>query len=175
MLAQAEHDIYASAVLVTTSREIAKKTSEQLEKQLDRLETRKTAELSLKDYGAIIIAKSMNEAVKIANDFAPEHLEIIARDENILRKIENVGAVFIGPYSCESAGDYASGPSHVLPTGGFAMARAGLNVMDFIKMPSVQVLSKEGLRKIKDSIISLAEGEGLKAHAESVRKRFEND
>jgi len=112
----------------------------------------------------------MNEAIKLVNDFAPEHL--IIEDKKILDKISNAGAIFIGEYSCEAAGDYCIG-NHVLPTSGIAKFRAGLSVLDFVKMPTVQELTKEGLSSIKGIITALADAEGLDAHKKSVEKRFE--
>jgi histidinol dehydrogenase len=170
MLSQAEHDILASAILVTTNAKLASKVEKQLGIQLKRLKTKKIAEESLSNYGAIIIAKNINEAFRIVNDLAPEHLEI--ENGNWLGKVKNVGAVFIGEYSVEAAGDYCSGPNHVLPTKGFAKVRAGLSVLDFVKMPTVQKLTREGLESISDTIISLAEAEGLEAHKKSIEKRI---
>ncbi|MBW2984540.1 histidinol dehydrogenase [Candidatus Woesearchaeota archaeon] len=170
MLSQAEHDKLASAILVTTNKKLASGVKNQLKIQLNQLKTRKIAEESLKNYGAIIISGTIDEAFKIVNDLAPEHLEI--EDEKWLPKVKNAGAVFIGEYSVEAAGDYCSGPNHVLPTRGFAKARAGLSVLDFVKMPTVQKLTKDGLKGLKDTIISLADVEGLEAHKKSVEKRI---
>lgn len=175
MLSQAEHDAMASSVLVTPNASLAKKVKQEIENQLKKLKTKKIAEKSLENFGAIVIVKNMDEAFEFANDFAPEHLEIMAYDENVLSKVRNAGAVFLGEYSPEAAGDYCSGPNHVLPTQGVAKFRAGLGVMDFLKMPTFQRLTKKGLQGIKDSIVNIAELEGLDAHAKSVKKRFEND
>lgn len=172
MLSQAEHDEFASSILITNSEKIADDTKKELKKQLKRLKTKNVAEKSLKKNGLIIIAKNIEQALEISNEIAPEHLEIMIDNKALLKKVRNAGAVFLGSYSVEAAGDYSSGPNHVLPTSGFAKVRAGLSVLDFIKQPTIQILRKEGLEKIKDSIIALAEVEGLKAHAESVRKRF---
>jgi histidinol dehydrogenase len=170
MLAQAEHDLLASAVLVTTDRKLAKDVEKELEIQLKELNSSFAAE-SLRKYGAIIIVKDIEEGIEIANNFAPEHLEVIVK-EDIISKLDNFGALFIGEYSPEAAGDYCSGPNHVLPTGGVAKFRAGLGILDFVKMPTVQELSKEGLNSLKDTIKSLASVEGLDGHKKSVEKRF---
>ncbi len=175
MLAQAEHDIMASAVFATPNKELAENVKQEIESQFKKLKTKEIAEKSIESFGAIIIVKNMDEAFELANELAPEHLEIIDDDENLLKKVRNAGAIFLGSYSPEAAGDYCSGPNHVLPTQGFAKIRAGLSVMDFLKMPAFQKLTKNGLRGIKDVIIDIAELEGLDAHSKSVKKRFEND
>lgn len=175
MLSQAEHDVMASAILVTPNTSLAGKVKQEIEKQINKLKTKAIAKKSLEDFGAIVVVKDMDEAFEFANDFAPEHLEITTYDENVLSKVRNAGAVFLGDYSPEAAGDYCSGPNHVLPTQGTAKFRAGLSVMDFLKMPTFQKLTKKGLEGIKNTIIDIAELEGLDAHAKSVKKRFEND
>ncbi|MBN1156705.1 histidinol dehydrogenase [Candidatus Woesearchaeota archaeon] len=174
MLSQAEHDRLASAILVTTSRELAEKVNEELGRQLKNLSTGITAKESLENQSAIIIVDSMEQAFEIVNDFAPEHLEIMLDDKNVIKKVRNAGAIFLGNYSPEAAGDYASGPNHVLPTNQVAKSRAGLSVFDFLKMPSVQRLTKEGLMSISSFIKTIAETEGLEAHKTSVEVR-END
>ena len=175
MLSQAEHDAMASSILVTPNASLAKKVKQEIESQLKKLKTKKIVKKSLENFGAIVIVKGMDEAFEFANELAPEHLEIMDDDENLLSKVRNAGAVFLGEYSPEAAGDYCSGPNHVLPTQGVAKFRAGLSVIDFLKMPTFQRLTKKGLEGIKDSIINIAELEGLNAHAKSVKKRFEND
>ncbi|MBW2980639.1 histidinol dehydrogenase [Candidatus Woesearchaeota archaeon] len=170
MLSQAEHDRLASAIFVTTSEKLAKKVQKELERQLKELKTKDIAQESLRKYGAVIIAKNIDDAFKVVNDFAPEHLEI--EDEKWLSKVKNAGAVFVGEYSVEAAGDYCSGPNHVLPTKGFAKARAGLSVLDFVKMPTIQNITKDGLKSLKDTIVNLASVEGLDAHKKSVEKRL---
>ena len=175
MLSQAEHDAMASSILVTPNASLAKKVKQEIESQLKKLKTKKIVKKSLENFGAIVIVKNMDEAFEFANELAPEHLEIMDDDENLLSKVRNAGAVFLGEYSPEAAGDYCSGPNHVLPTQGVAKFRAGLSVIDFLKMPTFQRLTKKGLEGIKDSIINIAELEGLNAHAKSVKKRFEND
>jgi len=172
MLAQAEHDILASAILVTTNEKLAKQVEKELEKQLKTTSSSFASE-SLRKYGAIILTESLNQAIDFANDFAPEHLELIVDNkEEVIKKLNNFGALFIGEYSPEAAGDYATGTNHVLPTAGIAKFRAGLSVLDFIKTPTIQELSKEGLRDLKETIINLADTEGLEAHKKSVEKRF---
>ncbi len=173
MLAQAEHDVLAMALFVTPDRNLAERVSEEIDSQLSRLSTRATAIESIRNFGAIIIVENIKQAAEIINDFAPEHLEIMDNEEKLLPLVSNAGAIFLGEYSPESAGDFASGPNHVLPTRGFAASRAGLSICDFIKMPSLQKLSKQGLSSIKDTIIALAETEGLEAHKRSAEIRFE--
>ena len=171
LLAQAEHDRMASAILVTTNKKLAEDVKKEVNAQLKTLKTELIANESIRKNSAIILAGNIDEAINLVNDFAPEHL--IIEDKKILDKINNAGAIFIGSYSCEAAGDYCVG-NHVLPTGGIAKFRAGLSVLDFIKMPTVQELSKEGLKSIKEIITELAKAEGLDAHKKSVEKRFEN-
>ncbi len=170
MLSQAEHDKLASAILVTTNKKLSSDVKKQLEIQLNELKTKEIAEESLDKYGAIIIARNIDEAFDIVNDLAPEHLEI--EDEKWLGKVKNAGAVFIGEYSVEAAGDYCSGPNHVLPTKGFAKARAGLSVLDFVKMPTIQKLSKTGLQSLISVISAIADAEGLEAHKKSAERRL---
>ncbi len=166
MLAQAEHDKYACALFVTANKALAQQVQREIDNQLSSLSTRSIAEQSINTYGAILLVNNAQEAISFINDFAPEHLELF--DERILGKISNAGAIFLGEESCEAAGDYAVGPSHVLPTGGIARYRSGLSVYDFIKMPSIQKLSKKGLHQLKKIISPLAEAEGLIAHKKSV-------
>jgi histidinol dehydrogenase len=170
MIAQAEHDILASAILVTTNKKLAKDVQVEINKQLK--EVSGFASEALRKYGAIFIVDSIEEGIGVANDFAPEHLELIVREKNTaIKKLKNFGALFIGEYSPEAAGDYCSGPNHVLPTGGVARFRAGLSVLDFIKMPTMQELSKKGLESLKDIIVQIASIEGLEGHRRSVEKR----
>lgn len=172
MIAQAEHDRLASTILVTTNEKLSKDVETEIEKQLKELKPESFASESLRKYGAIVLADNLGSAIDFANDFAPEHLEIIVKDkEKVINKLNNFGALFIGEYSPEAAGDYCSGPNHVLPTGGVAKFRSGLSVMDFVKMPSVQELSKEGLSSLKDTIVKIANIEGLEGHRNSVEKR----
>ncbi|MBU0758121.1 MAG: histidinol dehydrogenase [Nanoarchaeota archaeon] len=176
MLAQAEHDELAAAIAVTDSKKLAERIAIELEKQLLNLQkkNRKIAEKSIEDYGAIVIADNIAQAIELANEFAPEHLEIQVDGFNDLEKIKNAGSVFLGKYSVEAAGDYASGPNHTLPTAGFAKMRGGLSVYDYVKIISVQELDKNGLGRMKKTITALAEMESLIAHRNSVEVRFED-
>ena len=174
LLSQAEHDKLAASVLVTSSEEIAEKVKNELAKQLERLPRKETAKESLKNNGRIIITKTIDEAVKISNEIAPEHLELCVNDPfSILGKIKNAGSIFLGNNTPEALGDYFAGPNHTLPTSGTAKFSSPLSVDDFIKKSSVIYYTKEALEKVKDKIICFAEKEGLTAHAESVRIRFE--
>jgi histidinol dehydrogenase len=169
MLAQAEHDTDASAILLTTSQSLARAVASEIEQQLKTLPTADVAKVAIRRNSAIVIVSSLGEAVEIANRFAPEHLSI--PDESLLDGITNAGSVFIGPFSPEAAGDYASGPNHVLPTSGAARLRGGLSVMDFLKVISVQQLSAGALSRLAPAITTLARAEGLEAHARSVEAR----
>ena len=174
LLSQAEHDRLAASVLVTTSEEIAEKVKNELVKQLERLPREETAKESLKNNGRIIITETIDEAVKISNEIAPEHLELCVNDPfSILGKIKNAGSIFLGNNTPEALGDYFAGPNHTLPTSGTAKFSSPLSVDDFIKKSSVIYYTKEALEKVKDKIICFAEKEGRNAHAESVRIRFE--
>ncbi len=170
LLAQAEHDADASAVLLTTSKRLAAAVAEEVARQLATLPTAPVAKQSLAKNSAIILVRGMGEAADIANRFAPEHLSI--PDESLLRNVHHAGSIFVGPYSPEAAGDYASGPNHVLPTSGAARIRGGLSVTDFVKTISVQELTKSGLAKLAPAITTLARAEGLEAHARSVEVRI---
>jgi len=169
LLAQAEHDVDATAVLLTTSRRLAAAVEKEVERQLRTLATAAVAAQSIARNSAIVLVRSIEEAVEISNRFAPEHLSI--PDARLLPAIEHAGSVFIGPYSPEAAGDYASGPNHVLPTSGAARIRGGLAVTDFVKVISVQQLSVAGLTRLAPAITTLARAEGLEAHARSVEVR----
>jgi histidinol dehydrogenase len=167
LVAQAEHDPETLSVFVTTSRKLAEAVAKQLD-GVDSLRENAIAQQSLDTRGAILIANSREQAFDWANRIAPEHITVEKKD---LSRVQNAGSVFIGDYSAQAAGDYASGPNHVLPTAGAARFRGGLNVMDFVKVISVQELSSAGLRRLSPTIVRLAETEGLSAHAESVRVR----
>ncbi len=169
MLAQAEHDEEAAAILVTTSRRLAKSVAREMDKQLETLPTAHTARVAIGRSSAIIVVPGLDKAVEISNRFAPEHLSI--PDGSLLNKIASAGSVFIGPSSPEAAGDYVSGPNHVLPTSGFARVRAGLSAADFVKVISVQELTPKSLKKLAPAITTLARAEGLEAHARSVEVR----
>ncbi len=173
LLSQAEHDEVASSILVTTSESLAVNTAKELSKQLRKTRRKAIAEKSLKKYGAIIVTKNMSEAISIANEIAPEHLEIMVnRPFEVVDKIENTGAIFIGPWTPEAAGDYSAGPNHVLPTGGTARFFSPLGVDDFMKRTSLLSFSRKGLEKIGDTVIRIADIEGLKAHGDSVKIRL---
>jgi len=169
LLAQAEHDVDASAILLTTSRKLADAVAAEVERQLAILPTEPVARPSIEANGAIIVVDSLERAVEISNDLAPEHLAL--HDASLLAKIRHAGAVFLGPSSTEAAGDYSSGPNHVLPTSGAARQRGGLSAADFVKVIAVQELSPEGLAKLTPSIAALARAEGLEAHARSAEIR----
>ena len=174
MLSQAEHDPMASSVLVTDSEDIALQVQEELKQQLTKLSRKEIATEALEKYGALIVTQDLAEAIEVTNQFAAEHLEVKVDDPfAILGKIRNAGAIFLGEYAAEPIGDYVAGPNHVLPTGGSAKFYSPLNIDDFIKKSSVISYSKEGLEKVKDDAIKIAEVEGLDAHANSVKVRFE--
>ena len=145
MLAQAEHDVDAAAILLTTSKRLANAVAKQIERQLADLPTAAVARKAIQRNSAIILVRSLEEAVELSNRFAPEHLSI--PDDRLLARVRHAGSIFIGPFSPEAAGDYASGPNHVLPTGGAARLRGGLSVADYLKVISVQRLSREALRR----------------------------
>lgn len=170
MLAQAEHDTDASAILLTTSRRLAERVAKQLEVQLSTLSTAPVARKAIDKNSAIILVDSLDEAIEISNRFAPEHLAI--HHEELIPKIRHAGSVFVGPFSPEAAGDYCSGPNHVLPTNGVARLRGGLSAADYVKVISVQQLDSAALRKLAPSITTLARAEGLEAHARSVEVRL---
>ena len=175
LLSQAEHDELASAILVTTSEELAKKVSEQVEVFVNELSRKEILEKSLENYGYILVADSMEDAIDVANEIASEHLEIVTKDPfNTMTKIRNAGAIFLGEYSSEPLGDYFAGPNHVLPTNGTAKFFSPLSVDDFIKKSSIISFSREALEPISKDIIKFAESEQLTAHANSIKVRFED-
>ncbi|MGD0201443.1 MAG: histidinol dehydrogenase [Bryobacteraceae bacterium] len=171
MLAQAEHDGEAAAVLLTTSAPLARAVAEEIERQLETLPTSPVASKAIAANSAIILVRSLEEAIELANQFAPEHLSIPSM--SLLEQVRHAGSVFVGPHSPEAAGDYASGPNHVLPTCGAARLRGGLSAADFLKVISVQKLSRAALEKLAPAITALARAEGLEAHARSVERRFD--
>ena len=174
LLSQAEHDELASAILVTTSMEFAKKVSEWTERFTKELSRGEIIQKSLDNYGHILVADSMEDAIEAANEIASEHLEIMtANPFEVMTKIRNAGAIFIGEYSSEPLGDYFAGPNHVLPTNGTAKFFSPLSVDDFIKKSSIISYSREALEKIHTDIERFAEAEHLTAHANSVRVRFD--
>ena len=168
LVAQAEHDPDALAVFITTSAELAKQVFAGVKRAAANNEI---AKISLKENGAILVADSHEQAIEFANRIAAEHLTV---NEEDLAHIRNAGSIFIGDYSPQAAGDYAAGPNHVLPTGAAARLRGGLGVQDFVKTISVQQLSRDGLGRISNAVITMAEAEGLTAHAESIRVRTAN-
>ena len=176
LLSQAEHDELASAILVTTSMELAKKVSDEVDGFLKVLPRSHIIARSLDNYGYILVTDTMEKAVETANNIAPEHLEIVtANPFEIMTKIQNAGAIFIGEYSSEPLGDYFAGPNHILPTNGTAKFFSPLGVDDFIKKSSIIYYSREALEKAHKDIELFAESEHLTAHANSIRVRFEMD
>lgn len=169
MLAQAEHDTDASAIVLTKSKQLAAAVAKEVERQLATLPTAAVARKAIERNSAIIVVSSQAEAVEISNRFAPEHLSI--PDRSLLAGIRHAGSIFIGPVSTEAAGDYASGPNHVLPTSGVARLRGGLSTADYVKVISTQELSLSALKKLEASVTTLARAEGLEAHARSVEVR----
>jgi histidinol dehydrogenase len=165
LVAQAEHDPDALAIFITSSKDLAKQVAAEVEKAA---KDNATAKASLSRSGAIVVAASREQALEFANRIAAEHITV---DEQDLTAVRNAGSIFVGDYSPQAAGDYAVGPNHVLPTGAVARFRAGLGVMDFLKVISIQQLSRDGLSRIGPAVVTLAEAEGLKAHAESIRVR----
>jgi histidinol dehydrogenase len=169
LLAQAEHDVDASAILLTTSKRLAAAVAKEVDRQLALLPAPAVAAQSIARNSAVITVPSLERAIAIANQFAPEHLSI--PDDRLLAKVQHAGSVFVGPFSPEAAGDYASGPNHVLPTAGAARQRGGLSVTDYLKVISVQQLSAAALTRLAPTITTLARAEGLEAHARSVEVR----
>lgn len=173
LLSQAEHDELASAILITTDEKLAETVSEQIEGFLQELSRAEIIRKSLDNYGYILLADSMEDAVEAANAIASEHLEILTKDPYaIMTKIRNAGAIFLGEYSSEPLGDYYAGPNHILPTNGTAKFFSPLNVDDFMKKTSIISYSKEALEKAHKDIELFAEKEGLTAHANSIKVRF---
>lgn len=174
MLSQAEHDELASSVVVTDCPQLAEKVAKEVEIQTKQLSRKDIIEKSLKNFGAIIVTKTMEEAIQISNDIAPEHLEICTKSPfNILPKIKNAGAIFLGEYTPEPVGDYMAGPNHVLPTNGTARFFSPLCVDDFIKKPSILSFTKESLEPLHKDVIDFAESEELTAHANAIRVRYD--
>ena len=174
LLSQAEHDEMASAILITTSSELANKVSAEIDGFLKELSRSEIISKSLDNYGYILLVDDINEAVSVANDIASEHLEIVTKDPfNVMTKIKNAGAIFLGEYSSEPLGDYFAGPNHVLPTNGTAKFFSALSVDDFIKKSSIISYSREALEGIHNDIENFASAEHLTAHANSIKVRFE--
>ncbi|MEW4413862.1 histidinol dehydrogenase [Clostridium sp. AN503] len=174
LLSQAEHDELASAILVTTSMEFAEKVSKEVDGFVAELSRKEILEKSLENYGYILVADNMEDAVAVANEVASEHLEIVTRNPfEVMTKIQNAGAIFLGEYSSEPLGDYFAGPNHVLPTNGTAKFFSPLGVDDYIKKSSIIYYSREALEPVHEDIETFAEAEHLTAHANSIRVRFE--
>ncbi|GAA4298774.1 histidinol dehydrogenase [Anaerocolumna aminovalerica] len=174
LLSQAEHDELASSILITTSKELAEKVSEEVDKFVAQLSRKEIIQKSLDNYGYILLTDTLEEAIETANEIASEHLEIVTKDPfHVMTKIKNAGAIFLGEYSSEPLGDYFAGPNHVLPTNGTAKFFSPLSVDDFIKKSSIIAYSKEALEPIYKDIVKFANAEGLTAHANSISIRFE--
>ncbi len=174
LLSQAEHDELASTILITTSRELAEKVSEEVDGFVKVLSRAEIMQKSLDNYGYILLAENMQDAIAAANEIASEHLEILTRNPfETMTRIRNAGAIFMGEYASEPLGDYFAGPNHILPTNGTAKFFSPVNVDDFIKKTSIISYSKEALEKVHNDIELFAESEGLTAHANSIKVRFE--
>ncbi|MBP3568840.1 MAG: histidinol dehydrogenase [Lachnospiraceae bacterium] len=173
LLSQAEHDELASAILVTTSRELAEQVDKEVTRFVNQLSRKAILEKSLDNYGYLLVADSMEDALEVTNEIASEHLEIITKDPfQTMTKVKNAGAIFLGEYASEPLGDYFAGPNHVLPTNGTAKFFSPLSVDDFIKKSSIISYSREALEPIHEDIICFAKAEGLTAHANSIAVRF---
>lgn len=173
LMSQAEHDVLASAILLTNSEKIASETVEALKRQVEAMPRKDIIKKSLKDYGAIIVCQNLSEAVDFANELAPEHLEMCVENPmEYIGRMDNAGSVFLGNYSPEPLGDYYAGPNHVLPTGGTARFFSPLSVDSFVKKSSFIYYTESALSQDKDDVITLAEAEGLGAHANSIKVRF---
>ena len=173
LMSQAEHDVLASAILVTTSEKLAKEVKLELQEQIEELTRKNIIEKSLKDYGAIILVDTIDEAIEIGNKIAPEHLELLIKDPfSRLDEIKNAGSIFLGEYAPEPLGDYMAGTNHVLPTSGTARFFSPLSVDDFIKKSSFIYYTEAALGQVQKNIVTLAEKEGLTAHANSIKVRF---
>ncbi len=175
LMSQAEHDVLASAIMVTTSEELADATIKEIDRQKEYLSRKEIIEKSLRDYGAIIIADSREKCVELANRIAPEHLEVLMKDPfEFLGSLDNAGSIFLGHYASEPLGDYYAGPNHVLPTSGTARFFSPLGVASFTKRTGYTYYTEEALRAAKDDIVLIAEREGLTAHANAIKVRFED-
>lgn len=176
LLSQAEHDELASAILITTSKELAEKVDKEVQGFVQVLSRKEIIEKSLENFGYILIAENMDEAVEAANEIASEHMEIVTKNPfEVMMKVKNAGAIFIGEYSSEPLGDYFAGPNHVLPTNGTAKFFSALSVDDFVKKSSIVYYSREALKEIHKDIIQFAASEQLTAHANSIAVRFEEE
>ena len=176
LLSQAEHDELASAILITTSKKLADEVNQYIEKMVPNLSRRAILEKSLENYGYILLAESLDEAIDVVNEIASEHLEIVtAKPFEVMTKIKNAGAIFLGSYSSEPLGDYFAGPNHVLPTNGTAKFFSPLGVDDYVKKSSIIYYSKEALEVVHEDIEKFAKAEGLTAHANSIHVRFDGE
>ncbi|HIW34652.1 MAG TPA: histidinol dehydrogenase, partial [Candidatus Paenibacillus intestinavium] len=176
LLSQAEHDEMASAILVTPSVALAEAVIEEVERQLATLPRHDIARASIDQYGAVLLTESIEEGIKVVNQLAPEHLEIITEDPmSLLASIENAGAIFLGPYSSEPVGDYFAGPNHIIPTNGTARFSSPVNVDDFLKKSSLIYYSKQALMNNGDKIMTLARHEGLEGHARAIEMRLNKE
>ena len=176
LLSQAEHDQMACAILITTSQEVAEKVSEEIDGFLEKLERRDIIKASLDNYGYILVADDLDEAIEAVNAVASEHLEIVtANPFEVMTKVRNAGAIFLGESSSEPLGDYFAGPNHVLPTNGTARFFSPLGVDTFVKKSSIISYSRNALRDVHEDIEIFAKAEGLTAHANSIHVRFENE
>ena len=174
LLSQAEHDELAQSILITTSKEIAIKVKISVEKFLLEISRSKIASSSWYDFGAIILVENLNQAIELINIKAPEHLQLILKNaQKVLKEIKNAGAIFVGPYTPEAVGDYIAGPNHVLPTNGTAKFSSGLGVIDFYKRTTIVNFNKNSLNELGKHVITLAEAEGLEAHARSISIRID--
>jgi len=169
MLAQAEHDVDARAILLTTDKEFALRVQAEIEIQLSSLSTAQIAQRAIVENSAIVVCATLDSAFNLVNTIAPEHLSVEQKSD--IERVNSAGSIFVGQYSTEAAGDYASGPNHILPTSGNAAVRGGLSVNDFVKVITVQELSKTALRELEPAVTALARAEGLEAHARSVETR----
>ena len=174
LLSQAEHDELAQSILITTSKEIAIKVKLSVEKFLMEISRSKIASSSWYDFGAIILVENLNQAIELINIKAPEHLQLILKNaQKVIKEIKNAGAIFVGPYTPEAVGDYIAGPNHVLPTNGTAKFSSGLGVIDFYKRTTIVNFNKNSLNELGKHVITLAEAEGLEAHARSISIRID--
>jgi histidinol dehydrogenase len=169
MLAQAEHDVDARAIVLTTDKEFALRVQADIEIQLSSLSTAQIAQRAIIDNSAIVVCDATDSAFNLVNTIAPEHLSVEQKSD--IERVNSAGSIFVGQYSTEAAGDYASGPNHILPTSGNAAVRGGLSVNDFVKVITVQELSKTALCELEPAVTALARAEGLEAHARSVETR----
>ncbi len=174
LMSQAEHDVLASAIMITTSEKLADETIKEINRQKEYLSRKEIIEKSLNDYGAVIITESRDRCVELANEIAPEHLEVLMENPmELLGSLDNAGSIFLGNYASEPLGDYFAGPNHVLPTSGTARFFSPLGVASFTKRTSYTYYTKEALENAKDDIVLIAEREGLTAHANAIKVRFE--